>query len=77
MLPQLIAGRLDELTLSSEDVALGDAFTGDIRVVAQGVPISGGAMDAGSATVTMDADQLGALLATIDSFPVDTVIRRP
>lgn len=73
VLPQLIAGRLDELTLSSEDVALGDAFTGDIRVVAQGVPISGGAMDAGSATVTMDADQLRALLATIDSFPVDTV----
>ncbi|MET2012162.1 DUF2993 domain-containing protein [Microbacterium chocolatum] len=73
VLPQLIAGRLDELTLSSDDVALGDAFTGDILVVARGVPIRGGAMDAGSATVTMDADQLRALLATIDSFPVDTV----
>lgn len=73
VLPQLIAGEFDALTVSSEDVAFGD-LSGDIEVHATGVPVRGDtAVDSASATVTLDEDQVRALLGTIDGFPADTV----
>lgn len=73
VLPQLIAGTLDEVTVASEDVTIGPT-TGDVTVHAQGVPIRADApAQAGSATVRLDADQLQGLLSSIDGFPADSV----
>lgn len=73
VLPQLISGSLDDVTVSSDDVALG-SLTGDVTVRAQGVPIRGDApATAGSATVRLDEEQLRALLATVDGLPEETV----
>lgn len=73
VLPQLISGRIDDLTLSSENVAFGD-LSGDIVVRAAGIPIRGDApAESASATVTLDEAQVQALLATIEDFPADTV----
>ena len=74
VLPQLIAGTLDDVTVASDDVTIGPT-TGDVSVHAQGIPIRGDApAEAGSATVRLDADQLQGLLASIDGFPVDSVV---
>lgn len=73
VLPQLIGGRLDELTLTAVDVAFGP-FAGDVVVHASGIPIRGDApVQAASATATLDEAQVRGLLGTIDGFPVDTV----
>ena len=73
VIPQLIAGELDDVTVSSEDVAIG-SLTGDITVTAQGIAIRGdAAADAATASVRLDADQLQTILAGVDGFPVDTV----
>lgn len=73
ILPQLIAGTLNDITLSSRDVPLGQ-LTGDVVVRAGGVPIRGDApaQDA-SASITLDAAQVQALLATVEDFPATTV----
>src|SRR4051812_11901637 len=42
VLPQLIVGTLDDVTISSEDVVL-DAFAGDVTVHAQDIAIRGDA----------------------------------
>lgn len=73
VLPQLITGSLDQVTISSEDITLG-ALTGDITVQATGIPVRGDApAEAGSATIVLDEEQLRALMATIDGFPSDTL----
>lgn len=73
VLPQVIAGTLDDITLSSEDVVVGD-FAGDVVVTAQDVPIrGGGAMGAAHATVTVDETQLRRLMSTVQNFPADTL----
>lgn len=73
VLPQVIAGRLDDVAVSSDDVALGP-LTGDVRVRLEGVPISGDAAAAGGeASVRLDEAQLRALLAGIDGLPADAV----
>ncbi|KRA22533.1 hypothetical protein ASD65_17790 [Microbacterium sp. Root61] len=73
VIPQLLSGTLDDVTVSSDDVALG-AFSGDVTVRAEGVPITGGApATGGTATVRMDAAQVQALLSTVDGFPADSV----
>ncbi len=73
VLPQLIRGSLDDVTVSSQDVAL-EAFVGDVTVRAQDVAIrgEGGAREA-SATVVLDVEQLRTLLATIPDFPTDSL----
>ena len=72
VIPQLIGGSLDEITVSSADVPVG-AFEGDVTVIATDVPIRGdAAMGGATATVTLDAAQLEALLGTIDGIPADT-----
>lgn len=74
VLPQLITGTLDEVSISSQDVALG-SLTGDISVQMTGVPVRGDRpAEGGSATITLDEQQLQALTATVDGFPADTVV---
>lgn len=73
VLPQLIGGRLDDVTVSAADVSLG-ALTGDVEVHAAGVPIRGDApLGSASATVRLDQAQVRALLGTVDGFPADAV----
>lgn len=73
VLPQLLSGTLDELTVSAPDVTIGP-ITGDISVTAEGVPIRGDAPAAGgAATVRLDQDQLRTLMRQVDGFPADTV----
>jgi hypothetical protein len=73
LLPQLLGGRLDDVTITSDDVTLGP-ITGDVRVEMQGVPVSGGAAaEGGTASVRLDQDQLRTLLAQIPGFPSGTV----
>jgi hypothetical protein len=73
VLPQLIRGTLDDVTISSDDVEL-DAFAGDVTVHAQDIAIRGDA-DAGSATakVVLDEEQLRTLLATVENFPTESL----
>ncbi len=73
VLPQLVGGRIAELTLSSQDVAYGE-LSGDIVVHATGIPIRGDApAESARATVSLGEQQLRALLGTMDGFPVETV----
>ena len=73
VLPQLIAGELDDVTASSEDMTVG-SLTGDVTVAAQGIAIRGdAAADAATASVRLDADQLETMLAGVEDFPVETV----
>lgn len=73
ILPQLISGRLDSLTVSSADVSFG-GLSGDVVVRATGIPIRGDApAESGSATVTLDEAEVRTLLATVDGFPSETV----
>lgn len=73
VIPQLIGGTLDEVTVSSEDVPVG-SFEGDVTVTATEVPIREGVdMGGATATVSLDATQLQALLSTIEGIPAETV----
>jgi uncharacterized protein YpmS len=73
VIPQLIGGSLNEVTVSSEDVPVG-SFEGDVTVTATDVPIQQGVdMGGATATVTLDEAQLQSLLSTIEGFPADTV----
>ncbi|MGN6219994.1 MAG: LmeA family phospholipid-binding protein [Microbacterium sp.] len=75
VLPQLIGGTLDDLTVSSDDVPLGDTgVTGDVTVTARGIPVRGEpTLSGATAEVALDEQQLQTLLASIDGFPADTV----
>lgn len=73
VLPQIIVGRLDEVAVSSDDVALGP-LTGDVRVRLADVPVAGDAAASdGDASVRLDQSQLRELLAQLDGFPAETV----
>lgn len=73
VLPQLIRGSLDDVTVSSEDVAL-ESFVGDVTVHAQDIAIRGdAAAGAASATVVLDLEQLRTLLSTIEEFPAESL----
>lgn len=73
VLPQLVTGRLDDVTASSDDVTLGP-LTGDVRVELRGVPVAGdAAADEGTASVRLDEGQLRALLSQVPDFPSGTV----
>lgn len=74
VIPQLIAGRLDDVVVSSDDVPLSDALTADVVVHATGVQFRGDATaDSAAATVTLDEAQLKTLMATVEGFPADTL----
>jgi hypothetical protein len=73
LIPQLIGGSIDELTISSDDVAF-NGVTGDVTVTAHDVAVRGtGEMSGATGTVTLDEAQLQALLSTVEGFPADTV----
>lgn len=73
VLPQLLTGRLDDVTIASDDVTLGP-ITGDVRAEMRGVPVSGGAAaSGGTASIRLDEQQLRTLLAQIPDFPSGTV----
>ncbi|KRB36126.1 DUF2993 domain-containing protein [Microbacterium sp. Root180] len=73
LIPQLIGGSLNEVTVSSQDVPVG-AFEGDVTVTATEVPIQQGVdMGGATATVTLDEEQLRSLMATVEGFPADTL----
>ncbi|MGN8552516.1 UNVERIFIED_CONTAM: DUF2993 domain-containing protein [Microbacterium sp. SLM126] len=73
LIPQLIGGSLDQVTVSSQDVPVG-AFEGDVTVTATEVPIQQGVdMGGATATVTLDEEQLRSLMATVEGFPADTL----
>ncbi|MCT1366059.1 MULTISPECIES: DUF2993 domain-containing protein [unclassified Microbacterium] len=71
LLPQLLAGRLDTLRLSTEAVTL-QGITGAADVTATGVPLRGGDLDGADGTIRIDQEQFTALLADSE-LPVDTV----
>lgn len=73
IIPQLISGTFDEISLASDDVAFGP-LVGDISVTAHEVAFRGGieATDA-AATVSLDEAQVQALMATVDGFPSESV----
>ena len=73
VLPQLIRGSLDDVTISSDDVEL-EAFSGDVTIHAQDIAIRGDAgTGAASATVVLDEGQLRSLLSTVENFPVESL----
>ncbi|MFT4229632.1 MAG: DUF2993 domain-containing protein [Microbacterium sp.] len=73
VLLQVILGRLDDVTVSSDDIAVGP-ITGDIAVHATGVSLRGEHdASAASATIALDEAQLRALMATVEGFPADTL----
>lgn len=72
LVPQLAAGRLDRLRLSTDAVAFG-GVTAAVDVVAEGVPLRGGELGAVAGVIRVDEAQLGSLLAASD-LPVDEVV---
>ncbi|MBF4561785.1 DUF2993 domain-containing protein [Microbacterium sp. VKM Ac-2870] len=73
VLPQLISGHLDDVTVSANDVSFGP-LSGDVEVHAAGIPIRGNApLQSASATVRLDQSQVRALLSTVEGFPADAV----
>lgn len=73
VLPGLLAGNIAELSISADDVSVGDV-TADVRITAQDVPISGdGDWSGAYASVTLDQTQLQTLLGSLDGFPAGTV----
>ena len=73
VIPQLISGSIDDLTIASDDVTLG-GVTGDVTVTAHDVAVRGtGEMSGATATVSLDESQLRTLLATVEGLPSDSV----
>lgn len=73
VIPQLISGRFDELTVSSDDVQVSQ-LTGDVTVVAHDVPLSADGIFGGArATVELDPEQVRTLLSRVENFPAETV----
>lgn len=71
LLPQLVAGRLDTLRLSTDAITL-EGITGAADVTATGVPLRGGDLDGADGTIRIDQEQFTALLSDTD-LPVETV----
>ncbi|MFE5409990.1 DUF2993 domain-containing protein [Microbacterium sp. NPDC056569] len=73
VIPQLISGTIDDLTIASDDVAFG-GVAGDVTVTAHDVAVRGtGEMSGATAAVSLDEAQLRTLLSSVDGFPADTV----
>lgn len=71
LLPQLLAGRLDTLQLSTDAVTL-EGITGAADVTATGVPLRGGDLGGATGTIRIDDTEFTSLLADTD-LPVETV----
>ncbi len=71
LLPQLLAGRLDRLHLSTDAVTL-EGITGAVDVTASAVPLRGGDIGPTEGTVRIDESQFTALVDRAD-LPIDSV----
>lgn len=71
LIPQLLAGSLDELRLSTDAVTV-QGLTGAADITARDVPLRGGDLTAASGTVRLGADQFIGLLADSE-LPVEAV----
>lgn len=71
LLPQLIAGRLDRLDLSTDAVTL-EGITGAADVTATGVPLRGGDLSGATGTIRIGQDEFLTLLEGTE-LPVDSV----
>lgn len=65
LLPQLLAGSLDQLQLSSDDITIG-GVNGAAEVTATRVPLRGGALGSADGTVAIDQSQFATLLEASD-----------
>jgi hypothetical protein len=73
VLPQLLSGRLDEISVAAPGFQRGP-LGGDISVTLTDVPIAvDRAAGPGSASVRLDENQLRALLRSVEGFPADSV----
>ena len=73
VIPQLIAGTLDDVTVSSEDVPFG-LLTGDVTVHATGIAFRGEAeAETATGTVSLTEPQLKTLLESVQDFPVESL----
>ncbi|GAA5039417.1 DUF2993 domain-containing protein [Microbacterium fluvii] len=72
VLPQLIGGTLTEVHIASDDVTL-DGLTGDVSVSLTDVPVRGGEIGAGSATIALDETQVRQLMSRVDGFPAESL----
>lgn len=72
VIPQLIGGKLDDVTVSADDVVL-RGFAGDVTVHAQDIALNGSSVGSATAAVELDAEQLRALMANVDGFPEETL----
>lgn len=73
VIPQLISGTLDDVSVSAPDVTFGE-LSGDVAVTITDMPIrADAAAGPGTATVRLDQAQLQALLSTVDDFPAEGV----
>ncbi|WP_159500320.1 DUF2993 domain-containing protein [Microbacterium sp. 18062] len=73
ILLQLAGGTVHDVHLVSDDVTVGQV-TGDVEVDLHELALwNGPTMADGTATVSLDAEQLRALLAGVDGFPAETV----
>lgn len=73
VIPQLIAGTFDDITVSSQDVPF-DQLTGDVTVHATGIAFRGEATaESATGTVRLTEAQLKALLESVQDFPVDSL----
>lgn len=73
VLPQLVGGSLDSITVASDDVTVGD-LEGDITVHAEGIALRGEPVaDSVTAAVRLDEEQLRRLVSGVDGFPVDSL----
>lgn len=74
LLPQLAAGTLDQVRLTSDEVTIG-GITGSAMVTATDVPVAGGALGAAEGTVSIDQEEFGSLLDTAH-LPVTRIALR-
>ncbi len=73
IIPQLIGGRFDEMTVTSDDVRVNE-LSADVTVVAHGVPLrADGDLGGAVATLELGADEVRALLANVEGFPAGSV----
>ncbi|MFT4260572.1 DUF2993 domain-containing protein [Microbacterium sp.] len=71
LLPQLIAGSLNALHLSSEQVTIG-TLTGAAEVTAHGVPLRGGDLGSASGTVRIDESQFAPFVQA-SGLPIESI----
>jgi hypothetical protein len=73
LLLQLATGTIGEATVSSPEISV-DTFTGAVSATVRDLALGGGpAIAGGTATATLDAAQLRALMGTVDGFPTDSL----